>query len=427
MKIGILGGGLSGLALRYFLKGDTVILEKAAECGGLCRSVKVNGFVFDQGGHILFSKDKAILHLIRHILAGNIVMKRRNNKIYYKNTFIKYPFENGLSGLSKKDNYDCLLGFLQNDSPRPINFKQWLFFNFGRAISEKYLVPYNEKIWKYDLSMMGLEWVERVPKPPLEDIIKSSLGMETEGYLHQLFYFYPRSGGIQSLIQRLENKKNGPIITNFEVRKICKRGSGWEVSNGNRSLFFDKIISTIPIFDLLNSMNLVPKGVSQALRKLKYNSLRAVMIGLSENNLTPYSAVYFPAKKFPFHRVCFMSNFTRNNAPAGHSSLVAEITSPADAALHKTNDKDLIDNVISNLHSLGIINSNKVCLSKVERVKYAYVIYDLGYKRNVSIVKAYLEAQGIFLNGRFAEFEYINMDEVLRRSWRLSGRLNAQA
>ena len=32
---------------------------------------------------------------------------------------------------------------------------------------------------------MSLDWVEgRVPKPPLEDVIKAAVGVETEGYTY---------------------------------------------------------------------------------------------------------------------------------------------------------------------------------------------------------------------------------------------------
>ena len=125
----------------------------------------------------------------------------------------------------------------------PENFKEWIYFNFGKAIAEKYLVPYNEKIWKFDLEKMGLEWVARVPKPPKADIIKSSFGIPTEGYRHQLYYFYPKTGGIQSLIKSLELKKAGPITKNFTVKRITKEGGKWAVSDGSREKIFDKIIN----------------------------------------------------------------------------------------------------------------------------------------------------------------------------------------
>ncbi|HID60964.1 MAG TPA: hypothetical protein EYP46_03795, partial [Hadesarchaea archaeon] len=49
-KVGILGGGLAGLASASFLRHDFEVLEKNDECGGLCRSLTEKGFTFDYGG-----------------------------------------------------------------------------------------------------------------------------------------------------------------------------------------------------------------------------------------------------------------------------------------------------------------------------------------------------------------------------------------
>ncbi len=41
-----------------------------------------------------------------------------------------------------------------------------------------------------------MNWVQdRVPQPPVEAVIKSALRTQTEGYTHQLHYYYPRQGG----------------------------------------------------------------------------------------------------------------------------------------------------------------------------------------------------------------------------------------
>ena len=228
MTIGILGAGLTGLTLGSLIQ-DCEILEKNSECGGLCRSLEEEGFTFDWGGsHIIFSKDQEVLDFMLVKLGDNIVKRRRNTKILYKGNYVKYPFENGLSELPLQDNFECLRGFINvliKTNTKPGNFKEWLYATFGDGIAEKYLVPYNEKIWNYDLTKMSAWWVEgRVPKPPVEDIIKSSLGIETEGYQHQLHFYYPKEGGINALIDCLERESRDKLLKKFDVNSI-KPGS----------------------------------------------------------------------------------------------------------------------------------------------------------------------------------------------------------
>jgi protoporphyrinogen oxidase len=231
MKTAILGGGLTGLTLGYLMKQqgkDFEILERDQECGGLMKTLEHNGFTFDYcGSHVIFSKDTEVLDFMLNLLGKNKVRNRRNTKILYKGRLVKYPFENGLSDLPKKENFECLYYFIQNmvkkergELEKPSNLKEWFSYTFGEAIAEKYLMPYNEKIWKYPPEQMGLEWVERVPNPPIEDVIKSSLGISTEGYIHQLHFYYPKVGGIHALIKSLETKIGDSIVTNFEVVKI---------------------------------------------------------------------------------------------------------------------------------------------------------------------------------------------------------------
>lgn len=426
MKIGILGGGLAGVTLAYFLqkKGfDVEVLEKEAECGGLCRTYEKDGFSYDLGGHIIFSKDKEVLDLMVKMLGANVSKHYRNNKVWFKKRFVKYPFENGLAALDKEDIFDCLYGFINNAYPRPKNLKEWCYYTFGRGIAEKYLVPYNAKIWNADPSKIGLEWVERIPKPPLEDVIRSAVGIETEGYTHQLYFYYPISGGIQSLVKAFEGKLK-KVTKSFDVKEVEKQKKGWRVSDGTRDKYFDKVISCMPIFDLVAALKPVPKSVKEIVsRKLRYNSLSIVMLGLEKEKLSDKFAVYVPQDDLLFHRICFHSYMGSWYTPKGMSSVVAEITTnPGDVA-HEMTDEQLVAHVSEGLDREGIIDKSLVRSSQVRRERYAYVLYDLAYKKNMKVLNAYFRSIGLPLNGRFAQFQYLNMDSVVRNSLELSKRM----
>lgn len=416
MKLGILGGGLTGLTLAYYYGEGCEVLEKDDVCGGLCRTVKKDGYSYDYGGHIIFSRDREVLNFMVDILGDNTVRYRRNNRIWFKGRFVKYPFENDLASLPKEDIYECLYQFLNRNYPPPRNFKEWCYYRFGKGIAERYLIPYNEKIWNIATDQLGLEWVEgRVPDPPLEDVLKSAIGIETEGYTHQLYFYYPRHGGIEALIHAIRAKVER-VETAFCVRRMTKKGASWIVSDGAREREYERLVSTMPIFDLLDALERVPEKVSEAARELRYNSLICVMVAAKAGKPSDKFAVYFPQRELTFHRVCFYDYFGESCVPPGRSLAVAEITVNKGDGTYTMTDGELIEHVISGLEREGFIKGSDVCATDVARRQYAYVVNDLNYSRNLKVIHDFVKETGIILCGRFSEWKYLNMDACIRRA-----------
>ncbi len=434
MRLGILGGGLTGVVLGRLLNFDVEILEKNGETGGLCRSLCEDGFTFDYGGsHVIFSRNNDVLKFMVDALGENKVRRRRNTKVLYNGHYVKYPFENGLSDLPKQDNFECLYHYVDaqireaRGHPRkPENFREWIYQTFGQGIAEKYMIPYNEKIWNTKAELMGVEWVRtRIPQPPMEDVIRSSLGIETEGYKHQLYFYYPREGGIQSLIGSIESRVNGKVTTNFDVSSIRKEDGTWVVSDGNQERVFDKIVSTIPLFELVSALKDVPEEVGDAVSALKYNSLITVMIGVDAPKLNDISWLYIPDRDVKAHRVSFPSNYSPCVAPDGKSSVLAEITCTEGDEIWRKSDENIAREVILELDALKILDKDAVCYSSVRRSKYAYVIYDLNYPSNIETANRYFNEIGVDLCGRFSQFRYLNMDACIRNAMAKAHELNA--
>lgn len=425
MTVGILGGGLAGLAVASHLTLDAEVLERAERCGGHCRSVDEAGFTWDEGGpHIIFSRNQRMVDYMVSLLAPNVRRGRRNNKILYKGRFVKYPFENGLYDLEPQDRYECLYSYLKNDAPPPTNFKEWLYYTFGRGLTEKYLLPYNEKIWNVPAEELGLEWVEgRVPKPPLEDVIKAAVGLETEGYTHQLHFFYPDRGGIES-VPRALLERTRKVTTGFAVRRVSRAGDGWIVSDGHEERRYRRLVSTIPIQDLVAALEDVPATVLAAARGLRYNSLINVAVGVADDPLPDYTAVYVPDPRVRFHRISFPGVFSPRNVPAGRSMVVAEITANAGDGTWELDDAAVLADVVNDLDTLGIVRKARVCYGRVARTTYGYVVQDRSYRTNVELLKRYVDGLGITLCGRLAEFEYINMDVCIERGMTVARRLD---
>jgi protoporphyrinogen oxidase len=431
MKMGILGGGITGLTIANFLRHDYEVLEKNNECGGLCRSIKDRGFTFDYGPHVIYSGNKKNIDFILKLLNGNYEKIKRNNKIFLNGKYIKYPFENGLSELGKEEAMRCLKDYVEQyflreggEAKKPKNFKDWIIYRFGKRIADIYMIPYNEKVWSTKAEKMAFDWAEeRVPQPPIMDVVKSAIGIETEGYLIQLYYHYPKKGGIQAIIRALEKGARN-ITTNFGVKKIRKKGTKWLVSDSKKKEEFDKLVSTIPLPELIDMLEKVPEKVKTAAHRLRFNSLIFVMIGLDSGKPNDFSAIYFPEREIKCHRVGFPPYFSKNTVPRGKYAVEAEITATEGDDTWKMSDEKIIANIVNGLHQRKIIDKKKVCYKKVERYKYAYVVFGLEHNKNIRIVKDYLKKIGIEICGRFGEFEYLNMDKCIERAHAMAEKLN---
>jgi protoporphyrinogen oxidase len=422
----ILGGGLTGLTLARLLHerdDDVIVLEAEPEYGGLCRTNVENGFTFDIGGsHIIFSRDTEVLAFMRRMIEGNEQRNTRNTKIFYKGAYVKYPFENGLSDLPPEDRFFCInefvkaqIAFETGSIPHPETFRDWIYFTFGKGIAECYMIPYNEKIWKYPADRMSAHWVDgRVPRPPVEDVIKSAIGIPTEGYTHQAVFSYPFHGGIEALVHAIAAPIRDHIRTGFSVRSVKKRGSRFRFSNGEDAVEADRCISTIPVQRLLASLEDVPTVVQQACDSLVCNSLVCVAFGIS-GKVPDISWLYVPDPKLGrTNRISFPSTYSPHAAPAGCGSVLAEITHQPDDEVSRMSDDEIVREVTGTLEAMGIASKDRVLYSRVMRQPFAYVVYDLEYQDNIRIVRDYCSSLRIPLIGRFSRFEYLNMDGCIR-------------
>jgi len=324
-NLGILGGGISSLAFAYFYKENVSIIEKESTLGGLCRSfVDSDGVSWDIGPHITFSKNKEILEFIISLTPMNEL--KRSNRIVHDGRYIKYPFENDLSSLSEKDKDYCLNTFLDNpyENYPSSNMLEFFYETFGEGITRLFLEPYNRKIWKYETSFMDKQMVERIPKPPAQDIIDSASGKETEGYLHQLYFHYPKEKGFQSLVDSLAEKVNdfSTFYLNNQVNKI-DIGEKIVVKSNSNELSFDKVISTIPIHELLPLINPAPpKTVMEALDKLKYNSIHITCIKVKGDFLGDNFALTVADPDIIFHRLSKLNFLGKSYFKEGYTNIM---------------------------------------------------------------------------------------------------------
>ena len=332
---------------------------------------------------------------------------------YYHGRFVRYPYENGLGDLPKEDNFECLSTYIEADfarrqgAPEPQNFRDWCHWRFGAGISRTFMHPYNEKIWKTDLADMSINWVSgRVPDAPVSDVIRASIGIETEGYKHQSVFWYPLTGGFESIVKGIAGRLDQDRLhVGTPVTAIEQTEDGYTV-NGEH---FDKVISTIPLQQLARTLSDVPEQVQEAFDGLSYTGVLSILVALDTPPDTDRSWIYFPhPENGPFNRVTHISNYSPQNAPAGKSALMAEVTYKGDIDAEAA-ERDVVDGLVR----CGFAERDKVLFSRSWKNKYAYIVYSIGLEENLAVVREYLSGKGIDLLGRFGNYNYFNSDQCI--------------
>ena len=424
MKTIILGAGLSGITTAYYLQkksdDDILLIEKEKTPGGLCRSIKKDGYVYDIGPHILFSKDKEMLQEMLNVLDEKNDLKR-SNQILYKKRYVQYPFENDLSKLPESDLRYCITAFNNNpyENYESTNMIQFFLKTFGEGITNCYLRPYNEKIWKYDPAFMNTSMVDRIPKPTSEEIQRSANGETVDGYVHQLYFSYPSAGGIESVpngfIKRLD-KDRCKIITESKIIKITKKNDKFIVETENGEQYeADRLISTIPVQELTDAFTESTDDLKKCVSDLRYNSIKIAFIktpyDLSGNNY----AFMIPDKNVIFHRISKMDFLGPNYHKGDEATYMVEVTYRRNDYIDGMSESELKDMITNGMVEIGFAkNKNDVQFIDITDYQYAYVIYDLNHTKNMAFIRDFYEKAGITLNGRFGNFEYWNMDRILR-------------
>ena len=423
MKIAILGGGLAGISLAYFLQekdsvAEISIFEKEENLGGLCRSFSHQGIPVDIGPHIFFSKNQNILSFMLSVMGHNKRQLRRSNRIIHKGRFVQYPFENDLSKLPPEDIERCLHGFLNNPyrSYPANNMLQFFFITFGEGITNLYLRPYNEKIWKFDPAFMDTQMVERIPRPPDEDIIRSANGETIDGYLHQLYFYYPMRGGTESFIQAFAGLLHGKVNIHLG-EKVLTAGDGI-IKTAKGHYTADTIVSCIPPQEIADD------DIRPTIDCLKYNGIIIAVATLNVDRAGDNFAFMVADNDVIFHRISKIDFLGGNYHQEGTATFLMEYTYRKGDRIASLSDDSLQLAFMEGLRKIGFMETEKeITAFTIKRFPYAYVIYDIHHKETMGTIRKYFAQKGIQLNGRFGNFEYWNMDKVIIESKKVAERL----
>jgi len=420
-QIVILGAGISGLSAAWYLQNKNTkcsVFEKEPEVGGLCRSKKINGFTFDYSGHPLHFKNSKAFNFVKNILAGSLVKHKRNAWVYSHGKFTPYPFQANLFGLPLPVVKECLEDFLmscidnklskQNSSK--ISFKKWAENIFGKGIAKDFLIPYNAKFWTLSADKLSCEWAENfIPIPSFRQVVEGAFGRGSNDLGYNSVFWYPKKGGINQLPQGLAGKiKNIHLNMRVKIIDIKRKNIIFESGESQR---YEQLISTIPLPELVNMIKGLPIEILEAFKKLKWNSILNLNIGVDKKDILKRHWVYFPQKQISFFRVGSYHNFFTDIVPKNKSAYYVEMSYPQSKHI---NIKEAVKAMKKDLIKVGILQkTDKICAEDVNNIKYGYAIEDFNYKIAKEKITRYLKQFNISLCGRYGSWSYFSIEDSI--------------
>jgi len=375
----------------------------------------------------MFSREQLLLQCLVSSLGRNIHLSRRNNRVALSGAMARYPIENDLAALPPDLRSDCLIDMVRaRERPRETaNLAEWFEANFGEALTASYFRPYNEKLWKTPLESLSMTWADRIPQPPLEDVIRGALGEVSEGYLHQLHYSYPLRGGFSAIMDAWAGGiPEGRLALGVEVTGLRREAEGVRAATSQGERLFERVVSTIPLSRLADLMEDVPDHVANAVARLRVNPIITTTIGFAGEDPNQYTAVYIPDPDYLVNRVSFPAVFSPHNAPPGCFSVQAEITCAPGSEVLVAGDDFISTHVLDGLRARTLVPENATPIfTSVQRFDQGYVVYTNGYEEDLRAATDWFESQGVILHGRFGSHDYLNVDGCLRRSIDLARKL----
>lgn len=411
-KVAIIGAGISGLAAANCLnkKCDVTVFEADYKPGGLIKCDRVEGNLYHMvGGHVFNSKRKDVLEWFWSFFdKEKEFTKSVRNATIFLDKPVDYPIENHLYQLDDikiRKIISDLITLIKDTNIEPTNFEEFLKLRFGETLYQLYFKPYNEKIWKRELSDVPLSWLEgKLPMPSIEEILYNNFQRKKEMSMVHSSFYYPKENGSQFLVDRLA--KGLKIECNAIINSISKNNENKFIIN-NSGVEFDIVVYTGNIKSLpslLNNISLTQQ-IIEDLNELDYHGTTTVLCKIEP---TPYSWIYLPNQDYLPHRIICTGNFSESNNSSDIKTATIEFTD-------YINKVDILENLKKLPYSVEYIDHRYT--------KFTYPIQNVTTQNLIRETKLSLDNQNLFLLGRFAEWEYYNMDAAIGAAIDLSNKL----
>jgi len=387
----IIGGGVTGLSLASFLGDkDYLLIERDDSLGGYCKTTISGEYVWDYSGHFFHFRNEEIKNYVLSEIDCELLEVNKITDIDYKGQIIDFPFQHNISQLNKEEYEECLNDLNKCGIEDKTTFKSYVRSTLGDGICDKFIIPYNEKLYACDLNKLEYDSMGRFfPK-------------RNNNVSYNETFIYPIKGSyeyIKSILKRVDESK---IQLNTEVIDIDLKNKIVKTNNGE--IKFNKLVSTLP-FDRLLKITNQPSDLSS-------NKVVVFNLGFDKGSDIKTHWRYFPNDEI-FYRVGFYNNILGQEK----LSLYVEI------GLEKTDTFDqveLLNTVLMDLRKSKVITDHNLIDYQFLMMNPAYVhITDKSKKTYEGWCKKY-NPQKIFSIGRYGEWTYCSIEDNIIKANEIS-------
>ncbi len=419
-EIVILGSGMAGFGAAYRLHAEgitSVMYDKNSYHGGHTASFRYdNGFLFDCGPHISFTKDPRIQELFAESVDQRYEVMQINLNNYWRGYWPRHPVQVNLHGLPEDVIVKVIADFVEErQAPeRPVkNYADWLISSFGRTFAELFPMQYTRKYHLTTADNMSTDWLgPRIYRPSLEEVLRGALSPSSP-HVHYITHFrYPSEGGFVSYLKKFVPL--GSLKLNHELVSIDPHTRQLNFSNGFMT-HYDALISSVPLPDIVRMIRGTPQDVLDASQRLACSTCVLVNIGVDRQDISASQLTYFYDEDICFTRLSFPHMFSSHNVPPGTGSIQAEVYFSEKYKPFTGSPNDWIEPVLTDLRRCGLLREDdRILFRKAMLLQYANIIFDLDREAALGTVHGYLDDLGIAYCGRYGDWGYMWTDESFK-------------
>lgn len=416
----IVGAGVTGLATSAALVAqgdqDFLVLERDAEIGGYCKTVVQDGFTWDYSGHFFHFRDPAIERWLRERMPGRrVVTVQKRSFIRWADGYVDFPFQKNIHQLPQDDFIDCLHGLWEASraaGPAPSSFREMLIARYGRGIAERFLIPYNEKLYACDLELLDPEAMGRFfPKASFDDVMRQLKTPDNSSY-NQTFT-YPEGGAIQYVEAIARDVERARILLDEPVTGVDLERR--VVTTPRRQLRYRRLVSSVPLPTFLQLCRLPHDEAA-----FSWNKVLVYNLGFDSKGHEQRHWVYYPQRELSYYRVGYYDNIF----DAERMSLYVELGFPRAAQVRP---ELLLERVLADLRSAGVITTQRLIASHHVVMDPAYVhVTQRGLAETARTLEA-LRRVGVYSIGRYGAWTYCSIEDNLLQARELVRQLRAEA